>query len=59
MFKFSTQQINKWEVGKTLEVIVLPPIEVPQPWYGQIYIISFGPPPNTNQYEVTQSQVPS
>jgi len=53
IFKFSTQQTNRWAVGWTLEATILPPTEVPPPRYGQIYIINFGPPPNTKQYEVT------
>jgi hypothetical protein len=38
--------------GQTLEVVVLPIIEVLPPKYGHIYIMSFGPPPSTKQYKV-------
>jgi hypothetical protein len=47
MFKLSMQQINRWEVGQTLEAVTLPPIEVPPSRYGKIYIINFGPTPST------------
>jgi hypothetical protein len=52
------QQINRWEVRQTLEVVILPPIEAPPPRYGQIYIINFGPPPTRKQYEVTIGNFP-
>jgi hypothetical protein len=42
-----------------LEVVVLPPIEVPPPRYGQIYIISSSPPPSIKQYEVTIGNSPN
>jgi hypothetical protein len=59
MLKLSTQQTNRWEVRQTLEVVVLPPTEIPPPRYGQIYIISFDPPPNTKQYEVMIGNFPN
>jgi len=49
-FKLSTQQTNRWEVEQTLEAVVLPPTEIPPPWYGEIYIIVSNPPLNTKQY---------
>jgi hypothetical protein len=36
MFKLSTQQINRWEVGRTLGVVVLPPTKVLPPGYGHM-----------------------
>ncbi len=59
MLKLSTQQTNRWEVRQTLEVVILPPIAIPPPRYGQIYIISFDPPPNTKQYEVMIGNFPN
>jgi hypothetical protein len=59
MLKLLTQQTNKWEVGRTLKVVVLPLIEVLPPIYGHIYIINSGPPPNTKRYEVTIGNFPN
>ncbi len=53
MLKLSMQQINRWEVGRTLEVVVFPPTKVLPPRCGHIYTINFSPPPSTKQYEVT------
>jgi hypothetical protein len=49
MLKLSTQDTYRWEAKRTLEATILPPIEVPPPRYGQIYIINFGPLPSTKQ----------
>jgi hypothetical protein len=57
--KLSTMQTNRWEAKQTLEVAILPPIEVPQPRYGQIYIINYGPPLSTKQYEVMIGNYPN
>jgi hypothetical protein len=51
--KLSMQQINRWEAGRTLEPTFLPPTKVPPLRYWHIYIMRFGPPPNTKQYDVT------
>jgi hypothetical protein len=59
MFKLSMQQTNRWEVGQTLEVIVLPSTKVPPPGYGQIYFISSGPPLSIKQYEVMIGNFPN
>jgi hypothetical protein len=37
----------------------LPTTKVPPPMYGQIYIMSSNPPPNTKQYEVTIGNFPT
>ncbi len=52
-FKMSNLHYNQWEVGRLLEVIVNPPLEVPPLGYGRIYKIPLGQNPNKKQYEIT------
>jgi hypothetical protein len=52
-FKMSNLNYNWWEVGWFLEVTINPPLEVPPPGYGWIYMIISSQNPNKNQYEIT------
>jgi len=57
--KFSMPQTNRWETSQTLEAIILLPTKVPSPRYGQIYIVSFGPPPTIKHYAVMIGNFPT
>ncbi len=58
MLKLSMQQINMWEARWTLEPTFLSPTKFPSQGYGHIYIMSFGPPPNTKQYDDDDGKFP-
>ncbi len=58
-FKMSKQHYNQWEVGRLLEAIVNPPLEVHVLGYGWIYNILFSAPENRRQNEVTIGYFPN
>jgi hypothetical protein len=59
VFKFFTQQQNKWEAGRVLLANILPPTNVTSPTYGRIYIIILGPIKNCKQYEIIINNFPT
>jgi hypothetical protein len=59
IFKISTQQQNKWEVGHVFVTRILPPTKIPTFEYGPIYYTILGPIKFCKQYEVTIGNFPT